>query len=102
VDYADVTVVERRGGARFLQESFFVFGSDVQIVRQEFKRDCTIELEVEGFINDPHSADASGSEDLVATDLFVHGQWPHGRCHSSPHRWNLRRRSYRSPPGEMG
>jgi len=58
MDRADVGVVMSGSGLGFNDKSFFGFGIVGEFRRQEFQRNRSIQLFIEGLVHYPHSAGA--------------------------------------------
>ena len=65
VDYADVRVIERRGGAGFALETLVGIGSVVRSLGKEFECDAAAEGQIFGLVDHSHSANAKLRKDLV-------------------------------------
>ena len=71
----DIRMVERRGGARFLQQLFArrrIFG---ERLLEHFVRDGPLEQPVERFVHRPHPAFAEHTGDLVARFFLMRHDW---------------------------
>ena len=64
-----VRVIERRGGARLVDEPLARRRVAGQLGRQELERDDPVEPRVAGAVDEPHTAAADAVEDLVVGNL---------------------------------
>ena len=65
VNHADVGVIERGGGAGFLEELLFFFCAGVDFQRQEFQSDGALQLEVARFVDNAHPSGAGHGHNFV-------------------------------------
>ncbi len=63
VDGADVGMVQRRGGFGFALETRQRLGIFGDLVRKEFQRHEAAELDIFGFVDNPHPATAEPLDD---------------------------------------